>query len=106
MKIPTRRMGIGRREIVAVTMGDAAAMNRLGMCCLEGIGMDENPQEAARWFQRAADLGNPAGMFNFGKCCLRGTGLVKDRREAGRWLRKAAAKGDPNAREIVKLLDD
>jgi TPR repeat protein len=106
-------MGMEKDETEAVLwfrkgaeLGDAAAMNRLGRCYLDGVGVDWDPQEGARWCRKAAELGNPVGMFNLGKCCLEGTGVPKDRREAARWLLKAVAKGEPNAREILKKLDD
>ena len=35
----------------------AAAQNRLGVCCSEGIGMEADEVQAVGWFRKAAEQG-------------------------------------------------
>ena len=55
--------------------GYAAAMTWMGQMDNNGLGGDYNPDAAAAWDKRAADLGDPVGKFNHGLNLLRGTVL-------------------------------
>ena len=43
---------------MAADAGIPEAMHNLGLLHLRGRGVEEDGQEAARWFRRAADLGH------------------------------------------------
>ena len=73
----------------AAEMGDAGAMNNLGVL-LNGRGRIE---EATEWFRRAAGAGEPAAMVNFGNQ-LRSDGLIE---KAESWYRRAVEAGHPTA---------
>ena len=48
----------------AVKMGSAEAMNGLGVCYKEGLGVQQSSAEAFEWFVRAANAGNADGKYN------------------------------------------
>ena len=48
----------------SVKMGSAEAMNCLGLCYKDGLGVRKSSAEAFEWFMRAAEAGNREGMHN------------------------------------------
>ena len=75
----------------------AAAQFQLGKLYLAGLGVEKNPAEAEKCFQRAAfglrrsaQKGNAREQFLLGECCMNGWGLEKDEKKAVEWYTKAA----------------
>jgi TPR repeat protein len=77
--------------------GDAAAQFDLGMCLANGEGVDRNLEEAAKWFQRAAEHGLGKGhahaQFMLGKFYEAGKGVNKSHSKALAWFVRAAGQG-------------
>ncbi|MBR2147467.1 MAG: SEL1-like repeat protein [Muribaculaceae bacterium] len=69
----------------------------LGFCYYNGYGVEENNDEAFRWFKIAADKGNSKAQYYTGKCYFNGWGVDKDKTEAVRWYRMAAEQGESEA---------
>ena len=72
------------------------AMTHLGVCAMNGVGLDGKSDEdqALVWFEKAAAAGAPLAMFHVGKFHDAGrAGLPPDSEKASRWLKKAAAAG-------------
>jgi TPR repeat protein len=70
------------------------AQYKLGMCYLNGRGVNADPRQAVVWFKKAAAQGNYkqaehelGEIYNFGK------GVRKSPPEAARWYKKAADSG-------------
>ena len=59
--------------------------------------MQQNIQEAARWFRRAAAAGVINAQFNLGLLYERGEGVPQSLVEAYAWYAAAAARGDQGA---------
>lgn len=59
------------------------------------------PEEAMRYFKKAAEKGDPDGEGWFASCYLYGIGTEMDRGEARRWLEKAAAHGNQDAVDML-----
>ncbi len=57
----------------------------------------EKSDQAAKLFQRAADLGEPRAMQELGEMFMEGSGVAKDDEAALEWFRKAANKGNTSA---------
>jgi len=70
-----------------------AGMYRLG----EGRPVDLT--NAARWYQRAADLGEPIAQLNLGEMYMLGLGVPRDAARAHLWLTLAARQGRAWARD-------
>lgn len=84
----------GTAEVAArAEQGHKLAMFLLGVRYLAGNGVEKKPDEAARWFRRAAEAGLPDAMVNLGSLYSTGTGVAKDPAQALEWWRKAAEAG-------------
>ena len=66
---------------------------------------DQDFEQAASWFRKAAEQGDFAAQRNLGYLYLNGKGVEKDADEARNWLEKAAAQGDVYAAEILNELE-
>jgi uncharacterized protein len=58
--------------------GYAGAMTWMSQLDDNGLGAPENPEAAADWSRRAAEMGDPVGQFNYGLNLLRGRGVAAD----------------------------
>ena len=56
--------------------------------------MEEDKEEAVKWFRKAAEQGHAGGQRSLGICYAYGEGVVEDKEEAVKWYRKAAEQGD------------
>ena len=64
--------------------GFATGINLLGLCYLNGGGVEKDPLTAYEMFEKAADGGSLLGKRNAGECCLKGEGVAKDEKKAKR----------------------
>lgn len=64
------------------------AQVNLGYCLYRGIGVKRNRDEAAKWFQKAAEAGDLKAQYYFGDCCYVGFGVPKERAIEGNWRMK------------------
>ena len=58
--------------------GDALAQNDLGSCYDRGSGIEQNHDEAFKWFQKSAEQGFVWGEYNLGWYYFSGLGCQKD----------------------------
>ena len=65
-------------------------MELYGQCCENGNGVDENPAEAFRWYQKSAESGSVIGQDALADCYLNGVGTSVNDHEAFLWYQKAA----------------
>jgi TPR repeat protein len=63
----------------------------------DGKGLDANSEEAARWFQAAAEKGHLRAQLKLAEMYEKGLGVEPDGREAARWYELAANQGEPIA---------
>jgi len=70
---------------------------QLGYCYERGIGTQADPQEAFKWYERAAQDGDEVGCNNLGYCYEQGLGVQADQEEAVRWYQAAVDRGMPLA---------
>lgn len=82
--------------------GYTGAMTWMGQLDNNGLGGDYDPDAAAAWDKRAADLGDPVGKFNYGLNLLRGHGVPKDEELGRTYVNEAAQDG----LKIAKRLQD
>src|SRR5206468_13111163 len=55
----------------AAELGHLPAVNQVGYCYQQGIGVAKDAKEAVRWFERAAAQKYPAALLCLGHCLLR-----------------------------------
>ncbi|HUX19247.1 MAG: tetratricopeptide repeat protein [Acidithiobacillus sp.] len=77
--------------------GDPVAQFNMGVKYAEGIEVQQDYLEAARWYGAAADQGDAPAQFNLGLMFYQGMGLPKDLRYAYELFSLAAAQGDSRA---------
>lgn len=65
--------------------GHRAAQFNVGVLYEKGLGVAQDPAEAARWYLKAAQQGDTEAQYNVGVLYETGTGLGKDIDEARKW---------------------
>ena len=75
---------------LAETADHAYAQYYLGMMYLNGQGVDQSYEEAAKWFRKAAEHGVPQAQYKLGYLYNQGQGLPKDLESAYAWYRVGA----------------
>ncbi len=80
--------------------GYTGAMTWMSQLDNNGLGGEYNPDAAAEWDRRAAELGDPVGKFNFGLDLLRGHGVARDEELGRRLVDEAADYGLVIARRL------
>ena len=68
----------GPRLRSAAVAGDAAAAYEVAMRYAEGRGVPANMEEAARWYERAANKGLAPAQFRYASLLEKGQGVKKD----------------------------
>ena len=79
-------------------------MRNLGQLYRNGLGVERDPQAAARWYYRAASMGFDRAQVNLATLYLRGEGVAQDFRTAGYWFEQAARQGHPVAQYNLGLI--
>jgi len=82
--------------------GFTKAMTWVSQMENNGLGTEYNPDAAAQWDRRAAELGDPVGRFNHGLNLMRGHGIAQDMELGRRFVDQAAQDG----LEIAKRLQE
>ena len=95
----------GPRLRVAALKGDAAAAYEIGVRYAEGKGVPQNLDEAAKWFDRAAQAGIIPATFRLGTFYEKGLGVKKDIDLARRYYIQAAERGNAKAMHNLAVLD-
>jgi uncharacterized protein len=75
---------------LAAEVGDAYAMNRVGLMYDRGEFVAQDFGQAFDWYLKAAETGLPAAQSNVGSMYNAGDGVPQDYREALHWFRLAA----------------
>lgn len=74
----------------AADQGDANGLYNLGMCYLQGFGVDRDPERAFECFRTASEAGHPEAINNLGGFYRDGIVVEKDHVNATRWFKKSA----------------
>ena len=67
-------------------------------------GMEENNEEALKWFKKAAIAGHAEAQYRLGECYEKGFGASEDLNEAAFWYAKAALNGDKDGKKGLRNL--
>lgn len=78
----------------AAGQGDANGHYNLGMCYMQGYGVQRDVDRAFECFRTAADAGHPEAINNVGGCYRDGIVVEKDLVIAARWFAKSAEMGN------------
>lgn len=89
---------------VRAVMGDEKAQFVLGLMYSVGEGVEENDQEAIKWYRLAAEQGYADAQNNLGVMYAIGQGVTKNYVEAYKWAILAQAQDSEN-KKLVDLLE-
>ena len=78
----------------------------LAECYRDGIGVCANPEEARRWFQKAADNHYAKAKFELGKMLANGQGGEKDFLAGYVLVQDAASEGVDEATVALRALEE
>ena len=84
--------------------GDADAQGSLAVLYHEGLGLEKDAAEAAKWFRKSAEQGHALSQYNLGYLYEQGDGVEKNPATAAGWYRKAATQGDTAAQAALGTL--
>jgi localization factor PodJL len=90
---------------VAALKGDPAAAYEIGLRFAEGKGVPSNLEEAAKWYDRAAQTGLIPAVFRLGTFYEKGLGVKRDLDLAHRYYLQAAERGNAKAMHNLAVLD-
>src|SRR5260370_3733112 len=105
---PTERLpdAIGGPVLRAAALkGDPAAAYEIGVRFAEGKGVAPNFDEAAKWYDRAAQAGVVPALFRLGTFYEKGLSVKKDVDIARRYYVQAAERGSAKAMHNLAVLD-
>ncbi len=102
-KLPDAIGGVALRN--AALRGDPTAAYEVGVRFAEGKGVASNFEEAAKWYDRAAQAGLIPAVFRLGTFYEKGLGVKKDADIARRYYVVAAERGSAKAMHNLAVLD-
>jgi localization factor PodJL len=89
----------------AALKGDPTAAYEIGVRFAEGKGVAANFEDAAKWYDRAAQAGLIPAVFRLGTFYEKGLGVKKDPDIARRYYTMAAERGNAKAMHNLAVLD-
>ncbi|MBE5738723.1 MAG: sel1 repeat family protein [Clostridiales bacterium] len=81
----------------SASMGNDRAMCNVAMCYLDGYGVEQDFESAAKYYKQAADLGNVKAMYRYGDMCLNADYGMSNAIEGIDYITRAAYKGYADA---------
>ena len=84
--------------------GDPLAQLTLGNIYKNGLGVDKNLAQAARWYYKAAVQGDADAQFSLAVIYFSGAVVSTHEGEATDWLERAAAQGHRCARYVYRYM--
>jgi localization factor PodJL len=89
----------------AALRGDPTAAYEIGVRFAEGKGVASSFEDAAKWYDRAAQAGVVPAVFRLGTLYEKGLGVKKDADIARRYYVQAAERGNAKAMHNLAVLD-
>ena len=83
--------------------GNVTAMKQVALAYLNGNEVDEDPEKAAYWMEKAAENDELEAIFNIGLLYAKGHGVKRDFEKAAEWMGKALELGDSDAEQPYEL---
>lgn len=77
----------------AADQGLAKSQSNLGVCYLNGTGVEQDSKTAVEWFSKAAEQGYAFAQIKLARCLIDGEGVETNHEKAVEWFNKAAEQG-------------
>ncbi|QEY26908.1 tetratricopeptide repeat protein [Neisseria zalophi] len=88
----------------AAELHHSKAQTNLGMMYYNGQGVDNDPDQAAYWFEQAANQGDTIAQYNLACLYYHGYGVMPNTQTACHWLQTAINNGHEHAAQLRQLL--
>jgi localization factor PodJL len=88
----------------AADSGDPKAMYEIGNRYAEGRGVDTDMEQAAAWYERAAEIDYALAQYRLGNLYEKGNGVERDIGQAMNWYERAAKQGNASAMHNLAVL--
>ena len=69
--------------------------------CRKGLGEDEDPVEAKKYFKKAADQGHAESQYNYASMCFVGVEGERSFPDFQKYLKKAAKQGHTQSLKLL-----
>lgn len=92
-------------NLIGAQQGNAIAQYNVGLHYAQGFGVNQNMEEALKWWHLSARAGNPDAMSCLGDAYANGHGVEINIFKALKWWTSAAWLGDKDAVENIKAYD-
>ena len=89
---------------LADTSNDAMAQYWLGVMYMKGQGVEQNYEEAGKWFRRSAEQAIPQAQYKLGNLYSDGNGVPQDNEFAYVWYSVAASHQHPKSIDAAATL--
>ncbi len=86
--------------------GDVVAQLELATAYEHGEGISKNPEQAVKWYCKAAVKGSTKAQRNLAWMFLNARGIEKDEALAVRWFKAASKSGDNYSTQMLSRLDE
>ena len=87
---------------MAAEQGEPAAQYNLGLKYANGLGVDQDAEQAIKWYTLAAEQNYALAQLNFGVMYATGNGVPKDYRMAYMWFDISSQNGNEGAAKNKK----
>jgi len=84
--------------------GYAPAQVTLGYFYETGTILTREPEQAARWYKKAAQQDDLLGEWLPGRAVFTGQGTMRDLKQAANWLLKSVSHGDPFSQYLLGMI--
>ncbi|MCL7998019.1 peptidoglycan-binding protein [Brucella sp. 21LCYQ03] len=88
----------------AAITGDARALFEIGNRYMEGLGVEKNLTEAAKWYEKSAARGFAPALYRLGNLNEKGLGMPRNLTRAIDWYQQAAKDGNASAMHNLAVL--
>ncbi len=88
----------------AAEAGNVVAKYNVGSCYMDGVGVEQDVNEAIKWYRLAGRRGNADAQVRLGLCYFRGVGVRKDLDLAEECFQLAAQQGHQDGRRLLNEL--
>lgn len=103
-KITRKKKNNNLNKLIMQAKEDSSAQFKLGVKYYNGDGVEQNYEEAAKWFTKSAENGNQQAQYNLAVMYEDGEGVKQNIDEAKKWYKMAADQGDKDAKKALKEL--
>ena len=86
--------------------GHKKAQYRVGRCYDKGHGVEENNQEAFKWYSKSAQQGYYKAEYQLARAYIKGKGVTADEKKARSWVKKAVGGKKHGAEMLEEIKND